>query len=62
MFTLKFNTENDAFDDPAEEIARILRETANKVIIDSHKFTSGAASFPIYDYNGNLVGRANFDS
>ena len=31
MFTIKFSTANEAFDEPATEIARILRAIANKV-------------------------------
>lgn len=49
-FTLTIDTDNAAFDpDPAPEVARILRQTADRV---EAGVTSGAAR----DINGNRVG------
>ena len=51
MFTLKFDTDNSAFDDaPREEIARILKEAAEKVIY-------GENDGKILDENGNTIGK-----
>ena len=53
MVTIKFSTANDAFNVPGPEIARILRELAEKV--DSN-FSLGAWDFNVRDANGNTVG------
>jgi len=49
MFSLKFKTDNAAFDDKTEEVARILLEIARQL---TEGYTSGRAT----DYNGNRVG------
>lgn len=55
MFTIEIDTSNSAFEDvEQDEIARILREIANKLENDS---TDG----PIYDINGARVGKYGFD-
>lgn len=51
MFTLTIDTGNDAFFlDTGAELARILRETADRL-------ENGDTGAPVYDYNGNTVGR-----
>lgn len=53
-FRLYIRTDNDAFaDDPRPEIARILRDIANRVESgdDYHHYRT------IFDINGNDVGR-----
>jgi hypothetical protein len=50
MFTVTLNTDNAAFDEPHGEIARILRELADR--IEAGKFTRS-----LHDINGNAVGR-----
>ena len=54
MFKLTFRTDNAAFSDyPELEIARILRETADRV-------EAGHAGLGhIHDFNGNTVGNFN---
>lgn len=49
MFKIEIDTDNEAFTDKAEEVARILREIAKKLVQGS---TGGNAR----DYNGNTVG------
>jgi hypothetical protein len=49
MFTLKFDTDNVAFDPESIEVARILRDIARKV-------EAGWTSWAIWDANGNRVG------
>lgn len=50
MVTIEFTTDNAAFeDDRAVEIARILRDLADKILL-------GRTSGPIRDINGNRVG------
>ena len=57
MFNLSINTQNAAFEDGAEyEIARILREIADKV---ENAGAESAAN--VLDYNGNRVGRYSLD-
>lgn len=51
-FGLQFDTDNSAFDDqPATEIARILRAVAQRVE------ENGDGDGKIFDANGNMVGR-----
>ena len=53
-FTVFIRTGNDAFQpDTREEIARILRELADKVE------SGGIPPHTLKDYNGNTVGTAN---
>lgn len=54
MFTLKLETDNAAFDDePHAEIARILREVADRM--EAKRFTR-----TLHDINGNAVGRVDW--
>jgi len=57
MFTLKIETGNEAFadGDAGAELARILRYVATAV----ERGTRGA---PLYDINGNRVGRFDLES
>jgi len=53
MFTLKIDTGNAAFQDtPAYEVARILRELADRMQ------ERGFENYPLRDANGNTVGTA----
>lgn len=56
MFTLSIKTGNDAFEGGAgrQEVARILRETAERV-------ERGIAEGPVRDVNGNTVGGFVFE-
>lgn len=55
MFKLKIETDNAAFtDSPKAEIARILRETADKL-------ESGVFVNKLRDYNGNTVGSVDYE-
>jgi hypothetical protein len=56
-FSLEFQMNNAAFaDNPAGEVARILRDVADKVE-RGDGFTVGDAELrPIRDSNGNLIG------
>jgi hypothetical protein len=50
VFSLSFDTDNDAFaGDPAPETVRILREAATTIERGSHEAA-------VYDINGNRVG------
>lgn len=50
MFDLSFDTANAAFDyEPASEVARILRDIAQRV-------EAGADCGTIRDHNGNTIG------
>lgn len=54
-FALEIESSNDAFtDNPEEEIARILEEAAEEVRC------KGDGRYPLFDINGNKVGRADF--
>lgn len=51
--TITINCDNDAFDnDPTWEVARILRDTANKV-----EGSGTMRGFNLRDRNGNTVGK-----
>lgn len=55
MLEITFATDNAAFDDyPASEAARILREIADKL-------EHGRFDGPIFDMNGNRIGRFSMD-
>jgi len=55
VYTVEIETTNDAFAaDPAAEIARVLRDLADK--LETH----GVDSFRLHDSNGNRVGRSDF--
>jgi hypothetical protein len=49
MFSLKINTDNSAFEHPEQEIARLLRQIADRL---EHSTRTGV----IRDINGNRVG------
>lgn len=58
MFSLQFNTNNAAFeDDPAFEIARILRTVADRIDTTSINMDNRG----IYDATGNAIGWFEFD-
>jgi len=52
--TIKFSTDNAAFDYFDEEIARILRELADRV-----QYGAKYQCIDLRDINGNLVGEFN---
>ena len=55
-FSLHLDTDNAAFDDDVGyEVARILRDIADKVERDGED-----ACLPIMDINGNRIGNADF--
>ena len=55
MFTLKFETDNAAFDeDHRQETARILREIAREI-------EGGLNDGPVRDINGNKIGGVHLD-
>jgi hypothetical protein len=57
MFTLKFDTDNDAFrGSPEAEIAHILREIAEKIEV------AGLDEGAVYDSNGNRIGEWRYTS
>ena len=51
---IEINTDNVAFDDPASEVARILRALASDV--DRGSFDHGFGPSALLDINGNRVG------
>lgn len=65
MFTLKIETANAAFDEMGEELARVLRELADKVELKpwrSSDFRDNRKGMTwdegtVLDLNGNNVGR-----
>lgn len=54
--TIRFNTDNAAFEDLDAETARILRALADRV-----EYGSKGEYIPIMDINGNQVGHFNHD-
>lgn len=57
MFKLEFSMVNEAFDEPATEIARILRDVARRV--KNGELPQGddtGFGLPVQDANGNTVG------
>lgn len=62
MFTLKIETDNDAFRPSADyEVARILRLLAYEIEANRfHQETMGKSQ-TIHDRNGNDVGRAKLE-
>jgi hypothetical protein len=56
-FSLQFRMNNSAFaEDPAFEVARILREIADKVERGDGFIIGDAHMRPICDFNGNRIG------
>jgi hypothetical protein len=55
-FTMETFNSGEAFDEPAAELARILRELADRIEApgDSGRIT-------LHDLNGNRCGHASFD-
>lgn len=59
MFKLHFETDNEAFTDEASsEVARILRDLADKIEGPAGRFYSA----PVRDINGNRIGSVDFDA
>jgi hypothetical protein len=57
IFTLELFNSGEAFDEPATETARILRELADRI-----ENTNAETGFKtLRDLNGNNCGRASFD-
>lgn len=57
MFTLTFDTDNEAFQGPDEggyEVRRILREVISR--LENYGTSSGS----VYDNNGNNIGSYNY--
>ena len=54
MLTIEINNTGEAFDQPRQEIARILRELADR-------FDNGNPPEVLRDYNGNRCGQVYFD-
>lgn len=61
MFRLEFSTDNAAFegDFAPEEIARILRDAADRVA--SNIPMTGGDSGGVYDANGNRIGSWSYE-
>ena len=53
MLKLKINTENAAFDQEGQEVARILRDLANRL---ENLDKLQECQLPLRDLNGNTVG------
>ena len=53
MLKLKINTDNQAFDQEGQEVARILRGLADQV---EHLDKLQECQLPLRDLNGNTVG------
>ena len=58
-FTMKTFNSGEAFDEPAAELARILRELAGRVEAAGELANSGRIT--LHDLNGNRCGHASFD-
>jgi hypothetical protein len=62
MFSLKIETDNDAFhDNPKREIARILKSLTDVLDNDDESFQLNGQLLgyqTLFDYNGNTVGSA----
>lgn len=54
MLTIEINNSGAAFDEPRQEIARILRELADR-------FDNGNPPEVLRDHNGNSCGAVYFD-
>jgi hypothetical protein len=54
-YFLEINLDNAAFENnPGLEVARILREAADRV--EGYSFNNAPTNFPLFDVNGNRVG------
>ena len=58
-FTMETFNSGEAFDAPAAELARILRELADRVEAAGELANSGRIT--LHDLNGNRCGHASFD-
>ena len=56
-FTMKTFNSGEAFDNPHAELARILRELADRIENTDHQ----DGKFFLHDLNGNRCGEAGFD-
>ena len=54
-FKIEIECDNAAFDEPYEELARILRDLADDIEESVH------LAHPIFDINGNRVGRSTVE-
>lgn len=54
MITINIENSGSAFDEPAQEVARILRELANSI-------EQGCERTKLYDINGNRCGTVQMD-
>lgn len=52
MISIEINNTGSAFDEPHQEVARILRELANSI-------EQGVERTTLYDINGNRCGTVN---
>lgn len=55
-FTVEIDMENAAFEDP-QELSRIVAKIAHRVEGEDNTQTYVSVSSPIFDINGNNVGR-----
>ena len=55
-FTMETFNSGEAFDEPAAELARILRELADRI-----ETAGDSGRVTLYDLNGNRCGNASFD-
>ncbi len=55
-FTMETFNSGEAFDEPAAELARILRELADRI-----ETAGNSGRVALYDLNGNRCGNASFD-
>jgi len=53
MFKIRIKTDNQAFDQEGQEVARILRDLADKL---EHLDKLQESQLPLRDLNGNTVG------
>jgi hypothetical protein len=55
-FTMETFNSGEAFDEPAAELARILRELADRI-----EAAGDSGRITLHDLNGNRCGHASFD-
>lgn len=59
--TITIESDNDAFaPHPGVELARILRDVARK--IENQNAAQVASTWPLYDVNGNFVGKLKYEN
>ena len=61
MFTVTFNTANNAFEKPnlVTEVTRVLREIVRKIEIDD--YLAPGQTISLQDVNGNTIGYAEYE-